>query len=179
MDAFALTAPRWIVAAVVGIPPAIVLGLVFKFVDGSGWGETLIFATLGGLLIAGVVVLGLGFRRRMLRSATGDASEQTLVSASRASWTGPVPSDPEIRSAALAIATRQLTYTKRFRIPFIICGVLLLVSAIGGAAAGGGWSSLSTLPAILGIVVAQLFYSPKRLRARIQLLSDDATSASS
>lgn len=176
MEAFALTVPRAVLGAVVGIPTAIVLGLVFRFVDGSGWGETLIFAAGGGVLLGGTVALGFSMRRRMLRQATGDASTQILIPASRATWKGPVPSDPEIRSAALAIATRQLATTKRLHIPFILCGVLLLVSMVGGAVAGGGWSSLWTLPAILGIVVAQLFYTPKRLRQRIQQLSANTTS---
>jgi hypothetical protein len=171
LDAFALTAPLPVVAAVVGIPSAIVMALVFKIVDRSGWGETLIFSAGFGVLAAGAVVFGLRLRRRMLRAVVGDSSTADLVKASRAAISGPVPADPETRAAALAIASRQLASIVRFRIGFIVGAALILVSMVGRFATGDRWSVLWSVPVVL-VLGAQFLYMPKRLRDRIRLLGN-------
>jgi hypothetical protein len=172
MEAFALTAPRWVIALLAWVPSTVLFLLLFRIVDGDSWTRAMIFGAIGGVVLAAPVVLGLTLRRRMLRDAAGESTTETWVAAARTASRGPVPADPETRSMALRIANRQLAQFQRFRLIFIICPAFFVAAAIIGFATGSGWGAVWHLVVAAGTGF-QYFYTPRLFRKRIRLLSDD------
>lgn len=83
---------------------------------------------------------------------------------------GPVPSDPEVRVAAIRLAQEQIQRTSKVR-PLLIIGMIAaMFASIAGALTGSFWSLLYLLLYIPLFVI--LLLTPKRLRKRIALLSE-------
>ena len=86
----------------------------------------------------------------------------------RAAAGGPVPADPELRAAALELATRQLRGAERASRP--VAAVLVLCAALESAAALAFTPWLWTGVAVLLVILAVQLRQPARLRRRIDEL---------
>ncbi|MDX6279331.1 MAG: hypothetical protein QOH03_402 [Kribbellaceae bacterium] len=127
-------------------------------------------AVIVAFVIAVAMTLALKARWRAEDRALGDASRTLRREASRATWTGPIPANPEIRAAAVRLAEEQLRRTRRVRPFLIVVMTLAAVSAIGAAVLGSPWQLLSVV--FYFPVLILLLISPNRLRKRIALLSE-------
>ncbi|MEV8376452.1 hypothetical protein AB0P21_27160 [Kribbella sp. NPDC056861] len=141
---------------------------------GVSWLWTAVTAVVFGLAVAVALTFGLRTRWRIQDKALGDASPALRRPALRAAWSGPVPADPEIRSAALRIAEHQLRQVRRTR-PIMLIGLALMLVSVVGNAIIDPWKLLFSLCYVPLIVVFAM--TPGRLRRRIVLLSDNATAA--
>jgi hypothetical protein len=174
MRNFDITAPLWLVAVSAGVPAGIIAGGFGVLVEGTSLTEGVITGAVFALLMGAAITAAMHRQRRLLRSAVGELPREALIVAARAAERGPVPADPELRSTARAIAVRRLEVLQRpaLRILFYVVIALGTLSAVMSVITGGGWSAL--LPVVTPIILATLvFYQPRRLRARIQLLSPD------
>ena len=133
---------------------------------------------LRALVTAAIVAIGPGVpmglvirnRWRVEQRALGDVTPTDRSTAIRAARTGPIPTDPEVRTAALELAQGDLKRLLRWRPWMTVILALLVVSEIGLAFTSSPWSLL-VLVFLVPSFGYQLFVFPKRLQARIALLS--------
>jgi Flp pilus assembly protein TadB len=126
---------------------------------------------VGGIFFGAVMAFSIDKRRRAMGAAVGDLPTGGAKAARRAADRGPIPTDPEIRAAAVRIATQQLDLLRPvLRRRFIVAMVLLLTFSVVGAVIESPWYLLYALvPALL---LTSQWYLPRRIRRRIRLLSE-------
>ncbi|MFI7060317.1 hypothetical protein ACIBL3_04985 [Kribbella sp. NPDC050124] len=153
-----------------GLSGAVATGLSLK-TGGASWAETGGFAALGGVMLA----IGMWWAeprwRRERAEVEGDLPSEKLELARRAAQRGPVPSDPEVRAAALRIASYDLdssTWVPGPRIRTAI-GAVMAINAVGAARSGSLWALIFAFSAALMLWFG--LYYPRQLRRRIELLS--------
>ncbi|HEY0617565.1 MAG TPA: hypothetical protein VGD15_08260 [Kribbella sp.] len=160
--------PRWVLAVLFGIPFGIGMGIVVKR-DASTWAE----AGIGALVMGVAFGLGMGFATdkwlRTMRAAEGHLKREKVPSAHRAAQRGPVPDDPEVRAAALRIATQQLDLDRRAPLLVIIPAALLLVGVVAASVTESPWHLLFAV--VPGLMLFGRWYRPRQLRRRVALLS--------
>jgi len=175
MSAHVLTAPRWLLGVVVGLPIAVVVGLLVGLLSSGDWFLALLCGAFAGLLIGLLVAHTALTHRQQVRLAVGELPLETLVPAYRASQGGPVPADPATRATALKIATHQLNLlggnSSGILIPFCLMPALLVFITDTDRPA-----AYVAIPALLGVLATallsyQLLYVPRQLRKRVDLLS--------
>jgi hypothetical protein len=89
----------------------------------------------------------------------------------RAAAGGPVPADPELRAAALELATRQLRGAQRARRPIaVLLGLCAALEAVA-AVVFTPWLWVGT--AVLLVILTHQLGQPARLRRRIAELRPD------
>ncbi len=162
--------PRWLTSTVAGL-----LGgagtLAFIRTDGESWTTSGVFAAISAVLCA----LGAWWIeprwQREWAEVEGDLPADKVELARRAAERGPVPTDPEIRAAALRIAAHRLTGSSFQPGPkaTTALGVVMSVAAVGAAVSGSLWTLLYTASAATMLYSGWLY--PRKLRRRIQLLS--------
>lgn len=130
---------------------------------------------IGGLVAAVGTALaaGLGVRssQRQLLPAVEGLSPEAAKAALKASRRGPIPTQPEIRAAALGLAERQLARILRVRIWLLIAGACFILSQIFLALDDNSldwWRLLAA--AAFALSLAMQFYQPKLTRRRIAQL---------
>jgi xanthosine utilization system XapX-like protein len=172
-----LTAPRWVIALAAGLPAGILVGLFVAFATPAPWPAAIACGVLVGALIGSAYDLRARKQRELVRAAAGDLPTDVLVAALRATRDGAVPTDPQIREAALKIASHQLTLTPSKTVALSVFPLTGGVLAILNASSAPDWVLLVfALPALLalvctGVLIWQAYYLPRRLRERIRLLS--------
>jgi Flp pilus assembly protein TadB len=82
---------------------------------------------------------------------------------------GPVPADPEIRSAARRLAGTQLETILRLRTWSMIFFSFLLALAVFNVVVNSPWYLVTAV--LAATLIFFYWYLPKRLRKRIELLS--------
>jgi hypothetical protein len=164
-----MSLPVWSLFLVIAIPCAAVMS-VFDLSTGGSFPWALIPAAGFGILAGASATLGLKLAARMEKRVFGDAPIDVRRQARRAARTGPVPTDPEVRVAAFELAQEDLKRVLRSRPWMAAILVLLVVSEIGLAFTSSPWALLVLVP-LVPVLSFQLIVFPKRLRARIALLS--------
>jgi H+/gluconate symporter-like permease len=163
-----LRAPWWLLSLYTGVPSGLLLG-VLAGLTGADGRTAATFGLLTGVLSGsamGPLLARIHRRARPVADAIPDGQHRAVL---RAAARGPVPVDPEIRAAALALATHQLAGALRFRRP--VAGLLGLLAVLESAAALAYTPWLWVGAALfLAILVFQL-RQPARLRRRIQELA--------
>ncbi|MFG1818458.1 hypothetical protein ACGFIF_32160 [Kribbella sp. NPDC049174] len=168
--------PRWLLPALAGLIGGAGTG-IFVRTDGQSWTESGVFAAISAVLFA----LGAWwFEPRWKREwaeVEGDLPEDTLQLARRAAERGPVPTDPEIRAAALRIASHSLTGSSWRPGPKAITaiGVVLAIATVGAAVSGSLWAVLYANSTAMMLYSGWLY--PRQLRRRIELLTAADTPA--
>jgi hypothetical protein len=163
-------APKWVVAVIAGTYFGTGMGIFIKS-DGSSWTETIIGAlTLG---VAFGIPAAFWFdkeRRRQSCAAQGDLPTDKLKSAHRAAERGPIPEDPEVRAAALRIATHHLQQLPHApRLVAIGSPVLFLIITVIGSVTDSPWYLIIAVVPVF-ILIGQVSL-PRRTPRRIELLS--------
>ncbi|MEU4607452.1 hypothetical protein AB0F43_31085 [Kribbella sp. NPDC023972] len=166
MRAYLSDLPRWVEAALAGVPFGIAMGLFAKL-DGAGWLGAGFVASSG--IPFGLMMAWWGPRwRGELERAEADVPPDKLQVARRAASRGPVPEDPEVRAAAVRIASAELTQALRNRKFMLLFGGVVLIAVVGAAAEGSLWALLYAF--VAAVVLYFHWYRPRQLRRRIELL---------
>ncbi|MFI6833732.1 hypothetical protein ACIBG5_41930 [Kribbella sp. NPDC050241] len=163
-------APKWVVALIMGTGFGAGMGIFIKN-DGSSWAETLV----SGLILSVAFGIPMAFlfdkEQRQMRAVAGDIPTETWKSAYRAAASGPIPEDPEVRAAALRIATHQLRQDGQMPRPVRIgTALLVLTASVIQSVADSPWYLLFAVAPVF-ILVSHL-YLPRRSLRRIELLSE-------
>ncbi|WP_041289519.1 hypothetical protein [Kribbella flavida] len=107
---------------------------------------------------------------RDVRHSHGDLPADEVAVARRAAAGGPVPDDPQVRSAALRLANQQLAqFGGRTRMLRIAVLALVFGGSVVGVLNGSLWAWLPATA--LGVVLFSQWYLPRRIRRRIESLS--------
>ena len=162
-------APWWVNALVSGAGIGALIGIVSALKDDGGW-FSLVLGTLCGLVAAA----GAGWRtardQAMFRRVAGfDLDDQQLRIVHRAAAKGPVPSDPRVKLAALHVATYDLSNRAG---PGTSMAFLLLFPVFVVFMVFDSWWWVGLMPLYL-FGVYDIWVQPRKLRARIELLSRD------
>ena len=144
--------------------------LVINLISGDKVADAVVLAAIVGAVMAVTTVAALKFRWRVEQRALAAVAPTERSSAIRAARTGPVPTDPQVRTAALELAQADLKRQLRARPWMVAVLVLLTVSEIGLAFTSSPWSLL-VLALIVPAFTFHMFVFPQRLRERIALLS--------
>jgi hypothetical protein len=171
MRTFPFELPAWRLATMVGLPAGLLMTVGDRYVSQGSWTEALVSGAVVAVLLGGILLLGANRQRGLIRAAAGDLDQPALAAASRAAVRGPVPTDPQVRAAALDIATKQLRVVERpvVRILLTVAFSLGAIATIGAVAGGFGW--LALLPAATTLSLGSQLHAVRRLRARIRQLS--------
>lgn len=159
--------PRWVLVLFHGVPFGIVMGTFVK-TDGESWTS----AVVGGLIMGLAFGLAMGFRaykwQSEMQAAEGGLPAVKATAAHRASSRGPVPEDPEVRAVALRIATQDLAGFRRTGMASVVVALALIASVVGSVTASP-WYLLPV--AVFGFALFGQCYWPRRIRQRIELIS--------
>ena len=158
--------PRWVVAVLTGVPFGIGMGLWVKF-DGAGWPEAGFWATSGIPFGLATAWWAARWGREAAQAEAGLAADK-LPAARLAASRGPVPADPEIRAAALRIASHELAEATRHRRSKILAIGLMVIGTVGAASEGSLWALLYAT--VAGALLYVHGYRPRQLIRRIELL---------
>lgn len=167
---------RWLLAVWIGLIGGVGVGFFLK-TEGASW-------TASGI-VAGIAVVPFAMAtwrsepswRRQREELEGGLPADRLKLARRASMRGQVPTDPEIRAAALRIAFDGLTRSRWQPSPRLITalGVVMAIAAVGATVSRSPWALLYALVAVGNLYSG--WYLPRQLRRRIELLSSVDTPA--
>ena len=164
-----LTAPRWVIGLVTGIPFGVIMGAETGLRHGR-WTDALIEGAIAGVFYGAVMALFMHRRFGRYREAMGDVPRRNVRRAAREARKGRVPEDPEARRAASRILDLQLTELRRQRrwAP----AFFLLIAALSAflAVADTPWWWV-TVPCWL-VLLAMYLVLPQRLERRLDLLRD-------
>lgn len=163
-----LSAPRWVLVAVSGLPFGLVMALFGRIGQHEPWGVALSGGAIGGVLYG--LLMGLLQHRwnAATRAAAGDVSPEGWRQLSRAVRGRAVPAEPAIRAAAvsmLELHRKRIERQRPWGLPF-----LLLVTALAV------WFALSRTPwwwgaaALFTAVIVMNLVVPPRLRRRVERL---------
>jgi hypothetical protein len=174
-----LTAPWWMLSLGASVLFGLATGLLLMFVTpllyGPATGSGTTFRFVGGIVgVAGGIVFGLVLGPVLAREnqraliTLGDLPAERQREAVRAASRGPVPADPEVRSAAARLAEFQLAQTLRSRKAAVVILPLNIVAQVLLTISGSAWHWV--LAAFFAVPLAVIVWQPRRLRRRIDLL---------
>jgi hypothetical protein len=162
-----LRAPWWLLSLYSGA----LFGLLLWVIVGIAGADGPTAATTGALigllsgLVTGPLLVRLNRRVRPASTADPDRLHRAVL---RAAAGGPVPADPQVRAAALALATHQLAGALRYRRP--VAGLLGLLTVLESAAALAYTPWLWVGAAVLLAILVFQLRQPARLRRRVEEL---------
>lgn len=164
-----LTAPRWVVGLVSGVPFGLVMGVGNGLRHGS-WRDGLIEGVIAGAFYG--VFMGLFMHRqlRRYREAMGGVPRSEVRRAAREARRGRVPEDPEARHAAYRVLTVQLEQLRRQRrwaVPFFVLVIALSVF-LALTRSPEGWLAAALCTVLLAFHLAM----PRLMHRRLELLRD-------
>lgn len=167
MRAYLLTAPRWVLSLLHGLPFGFVLATAILW-DRQASAQQIIGLGLVSGLVYGVGVAFAGEKeRREVRTVIGDASPDRLRTVCRASRRGPVPADPEVRASSLRLARHDAAKAQRGLILAIPFGLLLTVAAVTKINES---PVLILVAALFPVTLAYQVFATRRLKQRVELL---------
>jgi Flp pilus assembly protein TadB len=165
-----LSAPRWVLVVVSGIPFGAAMG-VMGGLDRGSWTQGLIEGAITG--VAYGLLMGVVLRRQFgrYREAMGNVSQSDVRRAVRDARHGRVPDDPEARRAAYRLLSTQVGQLRRqrrwapaFLLLMIAIGVLLAVTQ-------SPWWWVA-VPIWVGALTLHLVL-PRRMDRQLDLLRTD------
>jgi len=162
-------APRWVLSVWAGALFGAFMA-ISGVLRGDGWPAALIGGAIGGLVFGAIMGPFAHRTYRRQRQAVGTASPDVERAAGRATWRGPVPEDPEVRAAALALINHQLAEARRRRT--FSFSSLTLFSALYVVAAltwSPWWWGAA---ALFGVLLVMAVGMPGHLRRRADLLRE-------
>jgi hypothetical protein len=162
--------PRWLLAVWIGLIGGAGVGFSFK-TDGMGRTASGITAGIAAIAFALATWRLEPSWRRKREELEGGLPADKVKLARRASMRGPIPTDPEVRAAALRFASNSLARSRwqlgpRFTTAL---GAMMAIASVAAAVSG----SLRALPYSLSAsaILYSGWYLPRQLRRRIELLS--------
>jgi hypothetical protein len=169
MRAFLITAPRWILCAVYGLPFGAIWTGGILWDNQAGSIQIIAFGLVGGLLFGVLMMFATEKQRREVRGVIGAVRPEEVSTVCRAVRGGPVPADPEIRAAAWRLASHDSAEAK-LRL-FVAIPATVLV--IAGTTAQADYSPLYFGLSVLSVLtLAWQLYWTRHLKQRVALLAD-------
>jgi hypothetical protein len=164
-----LTAPRWAVGLVAGVPFGAFMGLSEGLRHGN-WGDALIAGVIAGVIYGAIYGVFMHRRFGRYRAAIGGVPQRDVRRAAREARRGKVPEDPEARRAAYRLLDVQLGELRRQRRWAPILFVLLLGLSVFLALTQTPWwwVTVPCWPALLAMHLVM----PRRMGRRLELLRD-------
>lgn len=135
---------------------------------GDGWPAVLIGGAISGLIFGALMGT---FAHRMYhrqREAVGAVPADVERAASRASWRGPVPEDPEVRAVALRLIHHQLAEARRRRTFHLVVSTMFVALYVVVAVTRSPWWWLAV--AVFAVLLAMTLLVPRRLHRRAEML---------
>jgi hypothetical protein len=175
MRAYLIKASSWAMVLIFGVPFGAGMGVSIK-ISGETTTFTLVASVILALLFGTAMTFATNKQRHEHRLALETIPQSDWRAAQRAAWSGPVPGSPEIRAVAAQLAGRQLDRLRRHqKFIVLVFGLNLALAVVNTIIGASRWYILLAL----GWTVALIgqWYSPRRLRRRIELLSDKPTSS--
>ncbi|GAA1544727.1 hypothetical protein [Kribbella lupini] len=167
-----LTTPAWALGLITGVPVAVVTATLVAIS-----GDTVTFAlVLGGIVGAlfGTAMAGGAVRqRRDLRPIFDQLPPSDWNLARTAARRGPAPTEPAVRTAAVALIDVRLRQQRRVRILLTVIFGINLVVAVVNIALGDWW--YVPLAVIWIAALIEQWATPRRLRRRRELLTAQQT----
>ncbi|MFC5676583.1 hypothetical protein [Aeromicrobium endophyticum] len=161
-------APWWVQAVVLGALFAAYMAILSAAKDDVGWRPTAVLAIVSGSLFGAYTGWSTHREQRRWRKAAGlDLDEDELLIVHRAMAKGPVPSEQRLRTAAVDGAIHEVS---RQDGPWAAAAFLLGFPCLIVLYGAASWWSLVLVPFYL-YAAYTLWSQPRRLRARIDLLS--------
>lgn len=161
-------APWWVQGVVLGALFAAYMATLSVLRDDVGWRPTVGLAAVSGGLFGAYMGWSTHREQRRWRRAVGfdlDEDEQLVVH--RAMTTGPVPSEQRLRIAAVDGAIHEVS---RQDGPWAAVAFLIGFPALIALSGADSWWWLVLVPFYL-YAAYEIWSQPRRLRARIDLLS--------
>jgi hypothetical protein len=164
-----LTAPRWVVGVVAGIPFGAAMGIGAGLRHGR-WTVALTEGVVAGVVYG--VVMGIVMHRRFARyrEAIAGVPQRNVRRAAREARKGRVPDDAEARRAISRLLTIQLAELRRQRRWAPAFSLVMVAGSVFLALAQTPWWWV-TVPFWLALLAMHLAL-PHRLARRLELLSD-------
>lgn len=178
MRNFFVTGPRWAQGVVMGAFFGPLFGLATKLVVPTSWTQALVGALTTGPAF-GITMAWLFAQQTSSLREAGDLPKEKHAAALKASTSGPIPNDPDVRRAALAIARNQLPTLPRLRALSIGLMVVMLAALVLNIVGTPDWKIAIYLLSIP--LLALNIIAPSRQRRRISRLEQatpPATNAS-
>ncbi|NMN96393.1 hypothetical protein [Antrihabitans stalactiti] len=177
MNVYLRNAPTWVLSVYFGLIFAICLAIEWPILQHgrATLPDALLPAVVGGILFGAIIGPKMARQRREVNALVGPLSDDAYRSAKRAAIRGPVPSDPETRSAAERLAenglTRLNTIGARVYVALAIIELMVAASFAYHALTSSAWYWAQ---AILFVFLAVIMLYPLWLRGhlthRIELL---------
>jgi hypothetical protein len=160
-------APWWALGLVNGLLFGLATGVYTGLKAGDGL-FGVVAGVLGGLAFGAVLGPIQARARRRARPVVDSIPAGRARDVRRAAIRGPVPTEPDVRAAALRVATYRLGESGRFRVPVTVTlGFFLVVEAVVAVLYSPWfWAAAALFAAVLTFHLVQ----PGRLRRRIELL---------
>jgi hypothetical protein len=164
-----LTAPRWVVGLISGLPFAAFMGVASGLRQGH-WTRALIEGGFAGVIYGAIMAVAMHRRYGRYREAMGGVPQRDVRRAVREARKGKVPQDPEARRAAYRLLSTQLGELRRQRrwAPVFFLAVLALTVFLALAQTPWWWVAVPFWLAVLAIHLV----APRRLGRRLELLRD-------
>ncbi|GAB2615129.1 hypothetical protein [Kribbella endophytica] len=170
MRAYLLTAPRWVLCLVYGLPFGAIITIGILWDNSSGALEVVLFGLIAGLLygVGGTIVNEKP--RREVRALMGEVRRKQFPIVFRAARRGAVPADPDVRAAASRLAAHDSSKA--------ILGVAigspltaLMIAAAVTQSDSPRFPLFTGLAALLVVLIAYQGYQWRHLKRRVKLLT--------
>jgi hypothetical protein len=175
MESTWLTMSRRLLGPGVGVLVGLVVGV--GMVGVTPWVLALSCGVLVGALAGGLADHHARTQRELVRAVVGELPMGVQVAAYRATRRGPVPREAGVVAAAVRIAEYQLSLAPRRSsiYPLVPLWVVVVPGVLAGVAMVPEFSAvfvvLGVMIVLCGVaVVAQVVWTPRRLRERLRLL---------
>jgi hypothetical protein len=167
--AYMSTAPWWAWSILEGVPFGILTGV---FAGSQGLLRATSQGLIGGIFFGAVMGPFLSRRARRTQVATAGLSRGDVKTAMRSVMRGPVPADPQVRSATVALAQLQLRDWTRFKLLYLV--------GFGLADLGTIYLAVTSQRFVGGVVMFSVFLAVPpwiihRLRQRLRLFENSTS----
>ncbi len=173
--AYLLTAPRWVLCLVYGLPFGAIVSIGTFWDNSSGPLEVTLFGLVVGLLYGAGATFMNEKPRREVRALIGKVPREQFGVVFRAARRGPVPTDPEVRAAASRVADHDSSKALLGAVVGIPFAVLMIVAAVSQRY-DSERPFLITLAVLLVVAIAYQGYQWRHLKRRVELLTPGGSS---
>ena len=161
-------APWWVWAGIHAIFFGSAMTAWHHVAHGESLGRSLLSGAVSGLLFGAFMGPFTARTHARIRAATGPLPDSTRREASRATWRGPVPQDPQTRAAALRLAEHQRDELVRHRVANLAVFAFFLALGLLLAITRSPWWLLTS--GLWAFLLATTHWWPRRLERRLALL---------
>jgi hypothetical protein len=170
MRAYLLTAPRWVLCLLYGLPFGAIMSIGILWDNSSGALQVILFGLVVGLLYGAGATFMNEKPRREVGALIGEVPREQFGAVFRAARRGPAPADPEVRAAALRVADHDSSKAILGAVVGIPFAVLMIV-AVFSHRYDSARPLFMTLAVLLVVLITYQVYKWRHLKRRAALLT--------